>query len=306
MGTCRIARRAVPWIAVAGLLLAAPATTPADEPKDGGELRLEIGDPASVADLLKEVSKVTGATIVWQDGDKVLERRIRIVGGAFVAPAGRVFDVVRAVLATQEIAMLSLGPKGNSFWYVVDARMSTGMLRLKATPVEMNDATAAEYESLEGYFVSATISVKNLQDLGSARQALTRMITQQNIGSVTEVPAARAFLVTDFAPNVVAIYRQIKAMDVPPVPRVRPEKFVLAHAKAEAVAAILTDLFASRRRAAAGEGKAPAPQSADADGNPGIAPDAATNQVIVLGTEADITAIRTVVSYLDQAAGGPK
>ncbi len=304
MRTCRIARAAALWLAVAGLLLAAPAMVPADEPKAEAELRLELGDPASIADLLKEVSRVTGATIAWQDGDKVLERKIRLVGGALVAPAGRVFEVVRALLATQEIAMHSLGPKGHAFWYVVDARMTTGLLRLKAAPVALTDENAAEYEGLEGYFVSATIVVKNLQDLGSARQALSRMVTQQNIGSVTEVPAARAFLVTDFAPNVVAIYRQIRAMDVPPVPRVRPENFPLAHAKAEAVAAILTDLFASRRRAGVGEGKAPAAQSPDADGNPGIAPDAATNQVLVLGTEADITAIRTVVSYLDQAPGG--
>ena len=57
--------------------------------------------------------------------------------------------------------------------------------------------------------------MEHMQDLRNARNALTRIVTGQNIGNVTEVPSAKTFVVTDFAPNVVAIYRLLKQMDVP-------------------------------------------------------------------------------------------
>ena len=86
----------------------------------------------------------------------------------------------------------------------------------------------------DGLFVTTMIRVKNMDNLRDARTALQRMITQNNIGSVQELPAARAFLVTDFAPNVVAIYRTIRRMDVLPEARpLRTEFFELKHAAAQ-------------------------------------------------------------------------
>ena len=83
-----------------------------------------------------------------------------------------------------------------------------------------------------------------MTDLRNARNALTRIVTGQNIGNVTEVPDARAFVITDFAPNAVSIYKLLKEMDVKPEGREVTSEYVqLVHATADEIEPILTDQY---------------------------------------------------------------
>ena len=122
-----------------------------------------------------------------------------------------------------------------------------------------------------------------------------------------EIPAAHAFIVTDFAPNVVTIYRAIRRMDAVPAGRTpRTEFFDLRHASAKNVARILDELFGER-------GKPAAPGSAEAAGplrppEVRVSADPETNQVVVLATEETILAMRPIVARLDRdpaASGHP-
>ncbi len=273
--------------AVAAVLLCASDSGRADGP---GPAEVVITFPSGgleLGELLQWVGHVCRGQIAFPHGDARLSRRIRFSRGEIGIRADEIRETVGALLLSQGLCFRTIGPPGYEIDCVMDARLS-GLLR-RAAPVELNDENLGHYEARDDVYVCSTIRVRHAEDLQGLGAMLESIVSSGGTGTVSAIPEARAFLVTDFAPRVVAIYRQIRALDVPPVPRVRPERFPLAHAKAAAVAATLTDLFASRRRAA----------SLDADGSPGIVADPATNQVVVLGTEADIAAIRTLVSYLD-------
>ena len=123
-----------------------------------------------------------------------------------------------------------------------------------------------------------------------------------------EVPDARAFVVTDFAPNVAVLYRAIQAMDVPPAPlpaakatKVAPAYFVLKHARASKVAYALHQLFdelapAPRPAQGAVPGAAPAAREGPA---PRITADEDANQVIAIATAEDRATIADIVLHMD-------
>ena len=182
---------------------------------------------------------------------------------------------------------------------------------MKPEYVKINDENAALYENLDGRFITTTIKVENMSDLRAPRNAVTRIVTGGNLGNVTEVPQARAFVVTDFAPNVVAVYRLLKEMDVKPQSsQMSSRYFPLAHATADEIEPILIDLFTGRDRVATGR----RPQNnrssgnsasalADEDPEPSIISDPRTNQIIVYATQRDLDEIDQVIQKLDVPIG---
>jgi len=201
-----------------------------------------------------------------------------------------------------------MGPPHYEIYVAMDARalQSQFLLKMKAVSVDLTDANVADYETQDGLFISATIPVENLDNLRDARLAFQRMLTQNNFGSVQEVPAARAFIVTDFAPNVATIYKTVRRMDVVPAGRfVATEFFELRHANAKNVARVLEELFGERRPAA----PAPAPQQQPpqdgAPPEPRFSADPDSNQVVVIASEERIAAMRRVVEKIDREAAAP-
>ncbi len=290
-----------------------PAPAPAPAPKPEPPV---LAEDLPVPDLLRSLSRITGVAVTWSEQDKAVMNRKVLQGGAVLRSSPEtLLDAVRALLANDEIVLVPYGPATDRSYRAMDARMLQSQFISKMQPdvVEVTDEMVPTLLGQGGRFVAATLRVRHLADLRDARNALQRLITQNNVGSLTEVPAARAFLVTDFAPNVAAVYRVLRQMDVPVAPppssdasRVAPAYFVLKHARAQATAILLDRLFPARAAAPTGgvprqaqDGTAPAAPGAPP---PRISYDDATNQIVVIATAEDTATIRDIVRNVDVEA----
>jgi general secretion pathway protein D len=306
----RLGRRAGGALAtlavVAALGVALGTARPAVAQDAPGDIEIVIGDEVTVPDLLKSVMKATANTptpryIVWSDQDKAVTGK-KIQGAQRLrAPGDKLFEMIRGLLTFQEIVLVPIGPKGYEVWVAMDARTLQNQFILKNKPVymEINDVTAAEIENQDGLFVATTLKVHNIDNLRDARTALSRIVTGQNVGNVQEVPAARAFVVTDFAPNVVAIYRLLKQMDVEPEGKKVVQAYIeLQHAYAEDIEPILQDLFTGKQRVTQAQPGQPGGGDVQ-DPEPRIVAEPRTNMIIVYGIEDDIVEIKALVEKLD-------
>lgn len=266
--------------------------------------RISIKDQTSIEDFLKAVGKnVGGKPIVWDPGTKIIKDKMIIGSLDLKAPPNQLFDLVRALLTFYDLAMVPIGPVGYEVYLVMDAKAQGAIVKLKPRTIELDEGNLSLYESQDGLFVSTNIRVENMTSLRDARQALTK-ITTTNLGNVTEVPASRSFVVTDFAPNVVAIWRLLKQLDVkPPGKTVKSEYVPLRYALADEIEPVLTDLFTGRERVSVNRVNQPQPQGGgndvEADPEPRIISDVRTNQLILYGTQDDLKEIKDVIQHLD-------
>ena len=257
-------------------------------------ISVNIGDEdVLIEDFLRVIARATKTPLVWNPSDKNIRGK-KIIGSlSMKAPRKELFELVRSLLTFYELVLIPVGPPGHQIQLVMDARQLSSILKLKPEPVLLTDENLADYEHKDGKFLSAVIRVEHMTDLRFARNALTRVVTGQNIGSVVEVPAARAFLVTDFAPNVVRAYRLIREMDVPAyAAALGAECVLLEHAAAADVARVLIDQMVSRSTPQVPNAP-PLPRA------PRITPDMRTNMVILTGTPAQLARAKTIVAKLD-------
>ena len=274
---------------------------------DGETVTIAIGDEeVEIEDFLRAVARATDTPLVWNPQDKNIRGK-KVIGNVNLrAPKGELFNLARALLTFYELVMIPVGPGDYKVQLVMDARQTSSILKLKPEYVKLTPETLGLYESADGKFITTTIRVENMTDLRNARNALTRIVTGSNIGNVTEVPAAKAFVVTDFAPNVVAIYRLLKEMDVKPEGREIVSAYVdLEHAVAEEIEPIITDLFTGRERVTSQNntgrrpGTAASSASQNEDPEPRIISDPRTNKIIIYGIRQDVDEIREVIGNLD-------
>ena len=267
-----------------------------------------IGDEeVEIEDFLRAVARATKTPLVWNPQDKNIRGK-KIIGNVNLrAPKGELFALARALLTFYELVMIPVGPGDYKVQLVMDARQTSSILKLKPEYVKLTEENLGLYETADGKFITTTIRVENMTDLRNARNALTRIVTGSNIGNVTEVPAAKAFVVTDFAPNVVAIYRLLREMDVKPSGREIVSAYVdLEHAVSDEIEPILTDLFTGRERItsrAPTGGRRPGTSSTssgvDEDPEPRILSDPRTNKIIIYGIRRDVDEILNVIENLD-------
>jgi type II secretory pathway component GspD/PulD (secretin) len=283
------------------LALSAGGSARADDPPAGADdLVLDFSKEMRVSDLLNQASRHMGRSILWQVDDKAITGKK--IGGADSAvlriPKRRLLSALRALLVAQEVVLIPIPAGDAPAYFAMDARSlaSQYILKMKPELVEINDQTAVELSREEGLFVTATISAANLDSLRDASTALRRLVTSNNIGSVQELPDAKVFVVTDFAPNVVQIWRTIRAMDAGAARR-RPqvETIRLGQARAEKLVPVLEQLTGSRAAPAPG-----APPAPDVGTRLRVAADVATNTLVVVGTAEDIALVKDVVEKLDQ------
>jgi general secretion pathway protein D len=295
-------------LAVAALVLSARAIRAEDPPPaDDPIVTLHITDDMPVQDLLRGLGRAlpdengVPLPILWQSDDKAITTKKLTPAATIRAPRSKLLDTVRAILTFEEIVLIPIGPPRYVIYVAMDARAlaSQFIFRNKPLYVEMTDANVRDYENQDGLFVATTIKVQNMDNLRDARQALQRLITQNNIGSVQEVPAARAFVVADFAPNVAAIYRLIREMDVQPTGKKLKQVFVpLKHALAEDIEPILVDLFTGNTRLSQVQpGGQPGGDIVDPE--PRMRSDPRSNQLIVYATEDDVREILLLIEHLD-------
>jgi type II secretion system protein D len=298
-----------PWIrrtlavGLVGLLAATSGALGARPARAEEDIRtIELQPEMKVEDILYGLMKALDdkIPIVWQPDDKAITGKKLTGARSFTAPADKIFDVVRALLTFEEVVLIPIGPPRYVVYVAMDARTLASQYILKNKPlyVEITDENAKEYEVQDGLFIATTIKVKNMDSLRDASTALRRLTTANNIGSVQEVPAARAFVVSDFAPNVVAIYKLLREMDVQPQgKKVQTAYIELVNATAEDIEPILTDLFTGKQRLPVGGPNQPGGEIVDPE--PRIIADMRTNQIILYATADDIAEITELVRHLD-------
>ncbi|MDA1196104.1 MAG: hypothetical protein O2894_13115 [Planctomycetota bacterium] len=250
--------------------------------------------------LLKLLRDKTGYALVWNPADKNILGKSVTGSATFRGQADEVFAAARGLLTFYQLVLVPVGSKEEPIYLVMDARQTSSILRMKPESVELNERNLDHYEHMDGLFVTTTIEVEHMTDLRAARNALTRVVTGSNIGNVTEVPDAKSFVVTDFAPNVVAIYRLLQKMDRPNTSSsttVGTTVMIdLQHAQAREVASLLSAHFAVQPQGPQA-GRANIPTAGPSA--PRIMPDARTNRVLVTGTEDEIARVRHAVTLLD-------
>ncbi len=283
------------------VLVACVLAGPGTRSSSAEDVTIKIQEDADIEQVLKQMSSALDVRIVWDPNDKQIRGK-RVSDLDFTGSRADVFSRLRALLTFYELVMIPVGP-GSDTLLVMDARRSSSILKLKAEFVRLNDGNLAKYEGQDGLFITTTIQVQHMTDLRNARNALTRIVTGQNIGNVTEVPDANAFVVTDFAPNVVAIYRLLKEMDQPPThvessgPVFRAVK--LEYANSLEAASSLSALFPTRIEAAT---QKPMVSSATRV----IRADPRTNQILVTAPSHDMEQILEAAKTLDTPTAASK
>lgn len=279
-------------------------------PSAPGEVDLLLGEGLKVEDLLRVVALTTRQSIVWTDTDKTMYRQFKGTGRIRVR-MDELFPVVRDLLAAHEVAMIPLGPPDRPTWFAIDVRYLANhfFLRQYAEPVLLDDERARDLEHRAGLFVSAVVPAP-LDDLREARVALQRLLTANNVGSVTELPAARAFLVTDFAPQAVAVYRAVQAMRPrggppgPDEPLIDIYAFDTPEAR-DAGLATLRELFVERAA-----GPTPTPPAVAPARGPRFSALVDRPRVIVKGTAAQLALVNVAATAcggrLDAASSSPR
>ena len=278
------------------VLASAGGSAWADPPPEGDRGQISLASDTTIEDFLLAVGKKLGARIAWDPSTKLIKDK-RIVAGDLRAEPGRMLSLVRGMLVPYDLALVPMGSESERWYFVMDAKQQGAIVKLKPETIELTDRNLARYEAEDGLFVSATIRIQHLRSLRDARTALTK-VTTQNLGNVTEVPDANAFVVTDFAPNVVGIYRLIRQLDV--AEPVSPGRLVpLRHARAQTVAQLLHAHFAPPPPAPANPQQAP--QAHTPPAGPRINFDARTNQLLLGGSAAEIEAALKLIEGLDVA-----
>lgn len=286
-----------------GILLVAPRA----RAEETYRVALEGGTPIEA--VLVAVVKSVGAPLVWDPKSRALQGK-EIAGDVVLAGTHEeVIAALRSLLTFYELVLVPVGEGANLRILVLDSRATTAIVKMKPVWIEITAENVAEYEGQDGLFVATVIGAGNLRNLRDVRNSLNRIVTGQNIGNVTEVPEANAFVVTDFAPNVAAIWRMVRALDAGPsadgtdgrevVFRALP----LTHASAAEVAAGLSTLLQTGRPGPAtrsGQTDDESPGWLPADPALRLWPDARLNQILLLGTAHDVEVAATAAAALDQ------
>ena len=260
-----------------------------------------------IEDFLRNVAKLTDTPLVWNPEDTDIKRK-NIKGNVTIRASKKdILSVVRALLTFYDLVMTPVGPPEYQVQVVMGTKRSNNILRLRPTFIKLKEQDLSTLKDNEGYYVTTTIQLEHIGDLGNLRTALQKVMTQ--FGSVSDVPDARAVIVTDFAPNVVAVYRLLQAMDIKPDSSQVTNEFIqLQYALADEVEPLLKELFEGEDRVGATtnvprrpgrNNRSTTAGRVEDDPEPRIISDTRTNQIIVYATKADIAEIKMIVKKID-------
>ncbi|MGE0192501.1 MAG: secretin N-terminal domain-containing protein [Planctomycetota bacterium] len=266
---------------------------------------IPITQETTLGKLLEQVLAVTGLPLVYDPENKVVKSErisceLTLRGG----PEDLVAQL-RQLLYPFSLTLIRQGGGTATTYHVFDIRAGHSSLQLRAEYVEITRANIDAIEAQVGRFVTTWIPLRHVKDLRNARAALQRLVSQGNLGNVTEVPQASGVVVTDFAPMVASLWRIVQQMDAEAeATAVRASNTVvvpLRHARAAAVAAQLVAHFGlmppsdqdARGRQTQGE-----PASAS---SLRITADTRTNQLLVSGSADELDAVRSAAALLDFA-----
>jgi len=207
--------------AVAGLAPAVRASAggraallPAPSEDEIVELKAD-GDGIPALDFLRMVTERTGISFVY-DGEKEdpeTNARIRFTGTRRI-PRSRLFDVGRALLWEEGVALVRCGPQdAGEVWTVCDYQGLS--VQWKRTFVAEADVPALA--DADGVSAVTVLGIPEGVDPAQVRAALQSLSTKEGgFGAVTEVADARALVVRDLGPVVASMKRVVDALRRPP------------------------------------------------------------------------------------------
>ena len=258
--------------------------------EDPATINIEVANNATVKELLDVASETLGLQFIWSR-EKSLTSPIQ-GRPVFRGSSTTVFNNIRTLLHTYDLALIPIGraqKQQKTTYRVADMRATSVGMSLRAEPIELNDGNLATFEAEPWRYVTTTITMENATDMRNMRSALSRIVTGSSIGQITEVPDARALMMTDFAPKVVSAYRMIKRMDVkPPQPHTGPRMTVIKmeYARARDLARLIETLMMKPSK-----------------GGPLVAPrvvaDDRTNQIVLSGEAGLVSQVEMMIKQLD-------
>jgi type II secretory pathway component GspD/PulD (secretin) len=290
------------WVVLA-VVFVVLAAAPARAEEDAVRVTTE-GETRELEDFLQHVDEVLDLPLIWDPRSRAIAGK-QIANVDIQGTRAEVFSAFRALLAFYELVVIPVGPAHYQIYVVMDARQTAAIMKLKPVYIELNDANLEEYENQDGLFVTTVFTMQHMTELRDARNALNRIVTGQNIGNVTEVPSSHSFLVTDFAPNVVAIYRLLRVMDeAAAIGASAREAHIhqaiqLEHADAVDLAGVLAAQFGANEPGVARpqpQGQQPLVSTAP---RLLIHADERTNQLLVTGYQVDLDRVVRAVATLD-------
>jgi general secretion pathway protein D len=273
---------------------APPAAPPAvDDPEAIIQITPKQGG-WDVEELFRTISEYTGQSIVYDPANpQIRQKKIEFVGVQRV-PRGKLFDWFQSLLSFQRLILVPVGPSGHEQWMALDLNAA----QITNRPIFVSEDRLEEWEDRDGVYIVSTITTKFLTDTSRARNALAQMATRQ-IGRINDVPGNLAFIVGDFAPVVVSMYRLLRAMDVEPM-EYSPvaETYLLKWAVASEMEPLLIDLLQSDDQARAQRRAAQpgVPEKPD----PKIIADTRQDAIIVYAVPEDQARISGLIALLDQ------
>lgn len=182
----------------------------ADQPEPRS---LKITQPMTVPRFLEELSKEVPGVFTWSPTDRSLATATLPLG-TYPLERKRLIRMLRAYLRPYDIILVASGEAPNQTYWVTDmrAKLEPGQPRLMPEPVVIGSSNLEDLQREEGRFVSTRIEAPGLENLEAVKRVLMVVTTHENVSTVAVVRDARAFDVTDFAPNVVLVYRLVQEL----------------------------------------------------------------------------------------------
>jgi hypothetical protein len=280
-------------LAVLAGAAAMPTAVVAEDPAEPQPYTIVVPEQGMLAtDLLMSVGAISGLVLTWDAQDKMVTTARLMTTGHLFYGKGEALHVLRALLWRFEIVLLPTGASRTFQAKGLRELPSRVAERLQPEEVDPSEASTERFGGREGWFVTTILAVRHLDALEEARLAVKPFLSGNNIGSVSVVPDARSFVITDFAPNVARIVRTLLDLDAKAeTPARQAAHLPLKKAVAATVVPVLRELFPD---------STPDPAIVPAPRGLRIAADPSTNQVVVLGTPGQIRDVLAALEGLDR------
>ncbi len=244
-------------------------------------------------------STTTNRPFQYKDASFRGKPRIMMTGKVSIEK-DRIFEFWQAIFATQDFAMIPLGPNDGDFIMLEPIDQSRN-LKQRATFVPSDRLD--EYRHRIGEVIMTTITLKHVE-VQSARPAIQLLMPNRSVEFSQDVPTANAMIICGFAPTVFAVRELLTAMDIPPVAAtLKFETISLKHAVAEELEPQIRDLITTTTQGGA-PGARPVPRGGDTRPGqqipePKIISDSRTNSLVVYAVERDMNEIKRLIAALD-------
>ncbi len=275
-----------------------------EESSDPGDAVVEMvtTEPLAIQDFLRAVGRIADMPFLWDPNTKELARAEFVSAKNLQGTRREFFAFVRSILASYDLALVPIGPKGYQVYRVTAVRDLGGAATVQPSVIALDRDNAGTYRTQHGVLVTTTFRTRHIRDLASARTALMVHATRGGVGRIETLPDLPGFAVTDFAPAVVTIRDALLQLDAPPpepqVPARVTVRVDLEHAVAEATASGLAAQLGANLPLPAREAMTAEMRRAPPLGLRILA-DERTNALLVSGSPDRVAEVQEAVTLLD-------